>query len=404
VAGLETEFVMDSGLITVVGGGQAGVVLALALQQDGLNVRLVHDRSPDAIRSGHVMSGQAMFQEALEIEARFGLNLWDDLVPRMVRTHCIISGEPYGEKAIEWTGGLDYPAQSVDQRLKVSVLIDAFVDRGGNLEIQRAGIGDLERYADDSALVIVAAGKGEVSKLFERDDSRSSFSTPQRSVALTYLHGVEEFPAGSITFMVMPGIGECIGYRALGLDGPCFILTFEGIIGGPMDSWGGLSSPSEHFQHSLAIIEEFFPWQRERFNYAELTDDKGILSGHVTPVVRKPVGVLPSGKLVLGMGDSLVLNDPIAGQGANNAAKCADTYHGRIIERAGRGFDRAWMEATFEEYWMRAKAGTDLSNMLLAPPPNGLIDLHERAQHEPAMARQLANGFARPAEMIRLLS
>jgi 2-polyprenyl-6-methoxyphenol hydroxylase-like FAD-dependent oxidoreductase len=395
---------MDSGLITVVGGGQAGVVLALALQQDGLDVRLVQDRSPDTIRSGHVMSSQAMFQEALEIEKRFGLNLWDDLVPRMVRAHCIIAGEPYGEKAIEWTAGLDYPAQSIDQRLKLSVLIDAFADRGGNLEIQSVEITDLERYANDSALVIVAAGRGGVSGLFERDVSRSRFSTPQRSVALTYLKGVEEFPAGTLTFMVMPGIGECFGFQALSLNGPCFILTFEGIIGGPMDSWDGVASPSEHFRHSLAIIEEFFPWQRERFKYAELTDDKGTLSGHVTPVVRKPVGVLPSGKLVLGMGDSLVLNDPIAGQGANNAVKCADTYHRRIVGRIGHAFDRAWMEATFEEYWARAKAATDLSTMLLVPPPHGLIDLHERAQHEPETARRLANGFAQPADLVALLS
>lgn len=54
----------------------------------------------------------------------------------------------------------------------------------------RLGIDDLERYAKQPELVIVAAGKGDIAKLFERDPEKSPFDTPQRALALTYVNGM----------------------------------------------------------------------------------------------------------------------------------------------------------------------------------------------------------------------
>ena len=101
------------------------------------------------------------------------------------------------------------------------------------------------------------------------------------------------------------------------------------------------------------------PWEAERCRDIALTDDNGILAGRFAPTVRKPVATLPSGRKVLGMGDVVVLNDPITGQGSNNAAKCADTYLRSILARGngdgnrdGNGaFDAAWMQQTFDRYW-----------------------------------------------------
>ena len=56
---------------------------------------------------------------------------------------------------------------------------------------------------------------------------------------------------------------------------------------------------------------------------ARVTDAQATLSGRLTPVVRRPVARLPSGRPVLGLADAVVLNDPITGQGSNTAAKSA---------------------------------------------------------------------------------
>jgi hypothetical protein len=63
--------------------------------------------------------------------------------------------------------------------------------------------------------------------------------------------------------------------------------------------------------------------EAERCRDIELTDGNGILAGRFAPTVRKPVAKLPSGRCIFGMADVVVLNNPITGQGSNNAAKCA---------------------------------------------------------------------------------
>ena len=84
----------------------------------------------------------------------------------------------------------------------------------------------------------------------------------------------------------------------------------------------------------------------------ELTDDNGILAGRFAPTVRKPVGELPSGALVLGLADAVVLNDPITGQGSNNAAKCADVLPREHPSSTATARSTAqWMQQTFDRYW-----------------------------------------------------
>src|ERR1700741_4928456 len=98
-----------------------------------------------------------------------------------------------------------------------------------------------------------------------------------------------------------------------------------------MDSLDSWSPPEAPLAESQRILERFFPWEAARSRDVRLTDSGGTLRGRVTPTVRRPVGVLPSGALVLGIGDAVVLNDPITGQGANTAAKAASFYLDSIV-------------------------------------------------------------------------
>lgn len=386
--------------ITIVGAGQSGLQLGIGLVQAGHDVKVISSRTPEDIARGKVMSSQFMFASALDTERELGIEFWAETCPETEGIEMSIPHpELRGQKALHFASRLDRPGKSVDQRVKYPRWMEHFESIGGELVIHAATAADLERYADDSALVVVAAGKSELAELFERDPARSPFDHPMRALALTYVHGMTPRPEFStVAFNLGPVVGEYFTFPALTTTGPCDIMVLEGIPGGPMDCWADVTTPGEHLARSKWILDTFFPWEAERCRAIELTDANGILSGRFPPTVRKPVATLPSGRPVLGMADLLVLNDPITGQGSNSAAKCAHTYLHAIRERGDGPFDAAWMQATFERYWDYARAVTGWTNALLTPPPEHVLALLGTATQEPRVARRFVNGFDDPRD------
>jgi len=387
--------------IAIVGAGQSGTQLALGLLGSNYQVTLVSERSAAELRGGRVLSSQCMFETALQAERELGLNLWDEECPPVSGISFTVA-EPGGsgrpQPGLIWRASLDGPGQSVDQRMKISAWLSLFTSRGGRLVHSTAGVAELEGLAASHDLVIIAAGTGTISRLFPRDESRSAYDRPQRSLALTYVTGMAPSPGGpQVSFNVAPGIGEYFSFPALTMSGPCDIMVFEGVPGGPMDYWGGVSAPEEHLAESRWILDRFFPWEADRCRDIRLTDDGGTLRGRVTPAVRHPVGFLPSGTPVLGIGDAVVLNDPITGQGSNTAAKAASFYLSSILAHGGAPFDAGWMAGTFESYWRGwARWVTDWTNSFLVPPAPHLAELAEAAGRLPGLAGVIANGFDDP--------
>ena len=384
--------------ILIVGAGQAGLQLALGVQQRRYEVTVVSDRTPDGIAAGKVMSSQCMFRTALQTERRLGIDLWSGICPTVDGIQLTVPG-PDSSKALNWAARLEAPAQSVDQRVKIPRWMQVFEQCGGKLLIHDASVDDLEEYATDNDLVLVAAGKGSISSLFERDAEKSPYDKPQRALAMTYVTGLRprpDYPA--VCFNLVPGVGEYFALPALTTTGPCEIMVFEGVPGGPMDCWADVRTPARHLARSQQILETFLPWEAERARSAALTDDNGVLTGRFTPTVRKPVGMLPSGRHVLGVADVVVLNDPITGQGSNNAAKCAASYLDAIVTRGEEPFDAAWMQQTFDRYWSYARHVTAWTNAMLAPPPAHVLELLGAAQKYPAIASRFANGFDNPPD------
>jgi flavin reductase (DIM6/NTAB) family NADH-FMN oxidoreductase RutF/2-polyprenyl-6-methoxyphenol hydroxylase-like FAD-dependent oxidoreductase len=383
--------------IAVVGAGQSGLQLALGLVDAGHAVTLLSNRTADDIRTGSVLSSQCMFESALETERALGLDFWGEDCPPVEGLSLAI-GDAAGGRGLHWAALLDAPARSVDQRLKIPRWLEEFERRGGTLVLRDADVDDLEQLARAHDLVVVAAGKGAIAGLFARDRERSPYETPQRVLALTYVTGMTPRPEhAAVCFNIAPGVGEYFVFPALTTAGPCEIMVFEGIPGGPMDCWQDVRTPDQHLAKSLWILETFFPWEAERCRDVRLTDDHGTLTGRFAPTVRRPVAQLPSGAHVLGMADVVVLNDPITGQGSNNAAKCAELYLESIVARGERSFDAEWMQKTFERYWRSyAQWVVTWTNAVLAPPPPHVLDLFGAAAELPAVARTIANGFDDP--------
>src|SRR6476469_2151851 len=288
--------------ITIVGAGQSGLQLGRGLLQNGYRVRLISNRTPEDIATGKVMSSQFMFNDSLQAERDLGINFWAKECPNTDALGVTI-GAPDGSKAVTWVYVLDKPGQAVDQRVKYPGWMKTFSERGGELVIHEAGVADLENYARGSDLVILAGGKGDIVKLFERDAERSPFDKPQRALALTYVTGCTPYAPTRVAFNIAPTVGEYFVFPALTTTGPCEIMVFEGVPGGPMDCWNDVKTPEQHLAKSKWVLETFMPMEAERCHNVELTDDNGILAGRFAPTVRKPICKLPSGGLALGMAD-----------------------------------------------------------------------------------------------------
>src|SRR6516225_5623344 len=382
--------------IAIVGAGQSGLQLGLGLLGSGYEVTLYSDRSAEDIRHGHVMSSQCMFDSALETERDLGLNYWEEECPKVEGISFAVP-DSVGGKSMDWAARLDSFAQSVDQRLKIPRWMAEFQKRGGVLRIKAADIDDLESCARSHDLVVVASGKGSIAQLFPRDTERSPFSEAQRSLALTYVRNMRpRAPYAAVCFNLIPNVGEYFVFPALTTSGACEIMVFAGIPRGPMDRWTDVKTPAEHLARSKHILETFLPWEAERCRHVELTDDKGILVGRFAPTVRKPVATLPSGRTVLGMADAIVLNDPLTGQGSNNAARCADIYLESIVECDSGSRDAEWMQHTFDRYWTGyAKWVVEWTNLLLKPPGH-VLKLLDCAGKISAVASAFVNGFDDP--------
>jgi hypothetical protein len=197
---------------------------------------------------------------------------------------------------------------------------------------------------------------------------------------------------------IVAGIGENINIPGYTVSGACEILYLSGIPGGPFDAFSDRPGPEEQWQRHLELLETYLPWEFERYRDAKLTDARGTLVGGYTPMVRRPVGELPSGHIVLGMADVVVANDPITGQGANNACRCAQYYLEGILARGDEPFDREWMQQTFESYWTHAQWVTKFTNTMLDPPEHVQAVLGA-AQTNQAVADRFAGGFNDPSDL-----
>ncbi|MEU3081037.1 styrene monooxygenase/indole monooxygenase family protein [Streptomyces albidoflavus] len=387
--------------ILIVGAGQSGLQLALGLQANGYEVTLMSNRTADEIRTGRVMSTQCMFHTALQHERDIQANFWESQAPKIKGLGVSVAA-PDSSRAVDWVGMLDGHAQSVDQRVKMAGWMETFAERGGQVVIHGAAVSDLDYFARTYDLVMVSAGKGELVSMFERDASRSPFTTPQRALSVAYVHGMGPRPEhpdfDAVRCNLVPGVGELFVMPTYTTSGRADILFWEGIPGGPLDAFKGIKDPSEHLALTLELMEKFTPWEYARSTQVELTDAGGTLAGRYAPTVRKPIGRLPSGGLVLGVADVVVANDPITGQGSNSASKCAASYLSSILGHGDRPFDEEWMQATFDGYWNTAQHVVKWTNAMLGVPPEHVLKLIGSGMRYQQVADRFANGFDNPAD------
>jgi hypothetical protein len=378
--------------IAIVGAGQSGLLLAIGLLQHGIHVSLYSQETPEEIINGRIRSSQAIFNSALEIERQHELNFWDKLAPNNNTLSFYLKNPASPTQDISWIGELNKPFQSVDQRLKIFSWLKEFTRLGGKLHIQEVNSPLLNQISNKHDLTIVASGKGALRTCFKIDQEKNTFKEPQRHLTLLYAKGMEPSPTQGVKINIIPGVGEYFTLPGLTYNGTCEMMLFEGLSDSEFTQLQAHSNPDDLITAAKQALKKYVPHEYERCHNICLTDDKAFLSGNITPTIRKPITQLDNGKYALGMGDCIVLNDPISGQGANAAIRCADIYLKSILNNQDC-FDKDWMQTTFDKYWEFAQWPVMWSNMLLQEPKPYILNLLKQAQYSQKLANAIANGF-----------
>jgi hypothetical protein len=385
--------------ILIVGAGQAGLQLALSLQAEGYDVTVMSARTSDEIRNGWPTSTQVIMYRGLDRERDVKLNLWDDVATPIGGIGFNLSPAP-GVSAFSFSGAWARPGNSVDQRLKMSTWIDLFEQRGGRVIYHSVMTSDLAGLAPLYDLTIIAAGKGEIVEMFDRDPEKSHYTRPMRQLSAIYLNGIaipQGVPHPRMRVNLRPGGGEVFFMPAHSMTGPCDVILVEAVPGGPLDIFADRPSPAEHLRRLAAMMAEQFPWEGELYRNAEPTDARASLVGAFPNTVRRPFAEVAPGSYVFGIGDVVVVNDPVSGQGANNAAHASGIYLKAILDRGTAPFTPQWMQQTFDTFWEQAQHSVMLTEMFLEPMPVHAQQVLGAASQFQEIADKFAEIFPNPA-------
>ena len=395
--------------IAIIGSGPVGLHLGFGFLAKGYkDVTIYSDRTGLEYAQGKLTQTAAYFTKVQEKEKELGIDFWPE-APHGAGFYIEVrdpSGQVLSTINGNFKGGIY--TEGVDYRIKIPKWMDEFQSRGGKFEINPVDIGRLEQIAEENDLVFVAVGKGSLASIFEKDPERSNFRGSLRRAAIAFLEGPRMLGSNSWPGVPYHGrlttvidVGDFFSLPMLGYSGvpgapgiPGRGYAWEAVPGSRFDVFEGVTSGEDLLARGLELIEKYAPEDMPYMEGVKLSDPKGWLYGSITPIVRKPIASLPSGKKVMAIGDVLMLTDPLAGQGGNNNIKFAHHVIDKIVKDHITKTDPFWYTNVFEDYFESdGKYPLLFTDLLMGEPPAALMTVMAAASQSQGIADELATNF-----------
>jgi 2-polyprenyl-6-methoxyphenol hydroxylase-like FAD-dependent oxidoreductase len=358
--------------IAVIGSGQAGLLAAHGLLQAGYDVEVYSDRTPDEWLARARPTGTAVrFARSLEYEQALGLARWHAAAPKMNGLKLTLCADP-ARPFLTMLGRFGVSPLAIDVRLQSADWMVEFERSGGRLIIERLSLARIDEVSRRNDLTIVATGN-DGRAMFARDAQRSPSDVPLRHLAMVNCDGpamrFDDVPFAAAKFNVFEKHGECYWTPYFHKDRrPVWNLVFEAKPGTSYDRFGAARSGDDVLRIAKQVIREMMPWDAGWIEPARLSDEHSWLVGAITPTVRDPVGVVPSGRPVVPLGDAYIAFDPLGAQGANMGNRLAQALVGAIVARQDQPFDAAWIRSTYDAFFARwAGPALRWTRLLLEP-------------------------------------
>src|SRR3954470_7159391 len=355
--------------IAIVGSGISGLAAAHGLVKSGFDVMLYSDRTAnDWLEKSRPTGTAARFDLALSYERELGLNFWDDAAPKgegVFLTFCPTLHNPL----IRLVGRFQAPFQAVDVRMQSSRWMNELEVRGGNIVIEQVTVDRLGEIAAAHDLTIVATGRADLCRIFERDESRSVYDKPQRNLGMVTVTGgpsrIADVPLLPVKFDFLGTDGEIFFVPYHHKDaGPCWNILVEAKAGSRMDRFAGIADGDAAASRMKEVVTALFPWDEPFVRNMKLADPLAWLIGAVTPAVRRPAARVSSGAVLAALGDTAVSHHPAAVPGAHRGSKQARHLVENIVARGGGAFDADWITTTFDDFFaMHARHACRFSNL-----------------------------------------
>jgi flavin-dependent dehydrogenase len=399
--------------VSVIGAGPSGIIFAYALLRKGYDVTVYSDRTPDQWLNHSTPTGTAyLYASTVAIEQELGMDYWYADSHKGDGIFLDFKPEARGDARLEMTGlfpGGKTPnggGAAIDQRMRVHRWLEDLEAKGGKLVIESVTPQRLDEIALASDLTVLAAGKADLANTIGRDPVRSVYDRPQRNLSMVIVENVkgwgDRIDFTPVKFNFFGDMGEYfwVPYTHK-TAGATWCALFEAKPGSAMDKFGDCTNAQQACEIAKSVIADLgdFEYESVKDMSAVEGDPYCWLKGKFPPTVRQPFGRLPSGGLVMPIGDTAITFDPIGGQGGNNASHSAKFVADAVIALGDGPFDETWMTAVNNAYWeYHGKHAYTFNNILLEPltEAGGAI-LMESVNNRRFADRFFAGNFPTPA-------
>ncbi len=367
---------MSNKQIAIVGAGTAGLIFAHRMLRMGNRVTLFSDRTAQQWLHESPPTGSAFaYGVTTDVELAAGLN--DHIRPCRPGDGVLFDFVPSaGAEKISLAGKWCHHGSAVDLRLRISDWMHQFEVRGGNLVIEAMTLERLTQISDEFDDIFIAAGKGDLTNVFGRNDDRPHYPRPQRKLIMMITEHVIDWQERShvnnpVKFNFFADGGEMFFVPYLHKSGrECYNILFEAKEGSYMDVFDKSMSAEELNAAARDWLLEYAPWDASKVESMTcVTDDRfSTLQGAVPPFVRNDYGVLANGKPVFPLGDAWAVFDPIGGQGINNGSRQVDFIADRYVELGREPASTEWATEFYGQFYENhTKWATLFNNLLLEP-------------------------------------